>query len=52
MMIMFVSLAESLCQMVMGRISALEYMLSGVRGFLWPCLNAPGNKCHRFPRAR
>jgi hypothetical protein len=50
MVIMRVSLAESLCQTMMGWISALEYVLSGVHGFLWPCLNMLGNKCHRFTR--
>jgi hypothetical protein len=48
--IMCVPLVKSLCQTAMGWIPALEYMLSAVRGFLWPRLISSGNKCHRFPR--
>jgi hypothetical protein len=50
MAIMRVALVESPCQTAMGEISALEYVLSGARGFLWPCLITPGNKCHRLLR--
>jgi hypothetical protein len=34
MAIMCLSLVESLCQMIMGHILALKYVLSGARGFL------------------
>jgi hypothetical protein len=34
MAIMCVALVESLCQTMMGQISALEYMLLGTRGLL------------------
>jgi hypothetical protein len=34
MAFMRVSLVETLCHTVMGRILASEYMLSGARGFL------------------
>jgi hypothetical protein len=34
----------------MGWIPALEYMLLGVHGLLWPHPIVPGAKCHRFPR--
>jgi hypothetical protein len=44
MEIMHVSLVELLCQTVMGWIPALEYMLSGAHGFLWPRLIKSGNK--------
>jgi hypothetical protein len=47
---MRVSLVEPLRQVVMGRIAALEYMLLGACGLLWPRLVVPGAKCHRFPR--
>jgi hypothetical protein len=36
MAIMRVSFIESLCQTAIGWIPALEYMLSGMRGLLWP----------------
>jgi hypothetical protein len=36
----------------MGRIAALEYMLFGMRGFLWPRLTASCNKCRSFLRPR
>jgi hypothetical protein len=49
MAIMRVSLVESLCLMAMGWILALEYVLLGACGFLWPCLVASGNKYRRFP---
>jgi hypothetical protein len=42
--IMRVSLVESLCQTMMGWITALAYMLLGVRVFLWSHLIASGNK--------
>jgi hypothetical protein len=44
MVIMHVSLIELLCQLVMGWIRALEYMLSDACGLLWPCPIASGNK--------
>jgi hypothetical protein len=37
-------------QEVMGWIQALEYMLSDVRGLLWPRPVVPDAKCHRFLR--
>jgi hypothetical protein len=52
MVIMCVSLIESLCQTAMGQIAVLEYMLSGVHGLLRPSLIVPGNKCCHFPRLR
>jgi hypothetical protein len=52
MAIIRVSLAESVCKKVMEWILALKYVLSGARGFLWPCLIVPDNKCHRFLRHR
>jgi hypothetical protein len=48
MVIMRVPLVESLCQMMMGRIPSLEYVLSGVYRFLCPRLVASGNKCRCF----
>jgi hypothetical protein len=42
---MRVTLVESLCQMTMGWIPALDYVWLGVRGFL-----TSGNKYRRFPR--
>jgi hypothetical protein len=50
MMIMRVSMVKLLCQMSMGRISALEYVLSGAREFLWLRLVMLGNKYRRFLR--
>jgi hypothetical protein len=47
---MRLSLVELLRQAAMGRILALDYMLSGVCELLRPCLILPGNKCYRFPR--
>jgi hypothetical protein len=44
MVIMRVLLVESLCQTVMGWISALKYMPSGTRELLWPRPVASGNK--------
>jgi hypothetical protein len=49
---MRVSLAKLLHQVVMGRILALEYMLLGGRGLLWPCHVLSSNKCYLLPRAR
>jgi hypothetical protein len=49
-MIMRVSMVKLLCQMSMGRISALEYVLSGAREFLWLRLVMLGNKYRRFLR--
>jgi hypothetical protein len=51
MAIMCVSLAEWLCQAVMGRIPALKCLMSGARGCLWLHLVVPDIKCHRFPRS-
>jgi hypothetical protein len=48
--IMHLSMVESLCQMPMGQILALEYVLLGAHGFLWPRLVALSNKCRPFPR--
>jgi hypothetical protein len=48
MVIMRVPLVELLYQMVMRQIPALEHLLPGARGCLWPCLVMPGIKCHRF----
>jgi hypothetical protein len=39
-------LGELLCQMTMGQIPALEYMLSVARGLMWPRPIIPGDKCH------
>jgi hypothetical protein len=50
MAFMCVSLIEHLCQVMMGWIPALEYILLGARGLLWPHLIVPDVKCHRFPR--
>jgi hypothetical protein len=50
MVIMRVSMVELMCQMSMGWILALEYVLLGARGFLWPRLIVSGNKCHHFLR--
>jgi hypothetical protein len=52
MVFMRVSLTELLHHVAMGRIPALEYMLSGTRGLLRPCPVMPGAKCRRFPRLR
>jgi hypothetical protein len=49
MAFMRVSLVEPLCQVSMGRIPALEYMLSGACGLLWPRPIVPGAKGCRFP---
>jgi hypothetical protein len=49
---MCVPLVEFLCQMAMGWIPALKYLLSGVHGLLWLHHVAPGSKCCRFPRPR
>jgi hypothetical protein len=38
MMFMRILMVESLCQAVMGWISALQCLLSDVRGSLWLCL--------------
>jgi hypothetical protein len=50
MMIMCVFVEELLCQAVMGQILVLKYLLSGMRGHLWPCPIVPGTKYYRFPR--
>jgi hypothetical protein len=52
MAIMCVSMVESLCQTPMGQILALDYVLSGAHGFLWPRLITSDNKCHCFPSPR
>jgi uncharacterized protein YhhL (DUF1145 family) len=49
MVFMHVSLVKLLRQTVMGRIPALEYMLSRAHVLLRPCLILQGNKCYRFP---
>jgi hypothetical protein len=43
MVIMRVSLVESLCHTMMWRIPTLEYVLSGERAFLWPHLIVSSN---------
>jgi hypothetical protein len=50
MTIMCVPLVELLCKAAMGQFQALDYMLSGARGLLWPRPILRGNKCYRFPR--
>jgi hypothetical protein len=50
MAFMRVSLVEPLCQVVMGKILTLEYMLSGAHGLLRPHPIVPSAKCHRFSR--
>jgi hypothetical protein len=50
MTFMRVSLVELLCQSVMALILALEYMLLGTHGLLWPCPIVPGAMCRRFLR--
>jgi hypothetical protein len=52
MVIMCIPLVESLCQTWMGWIPALEYILSGMYGLLWPRPIVTGTKCHRFLRPR
>jgi hypothetical protein len=42
MAFMCVSLVELLCQVAMGQVSGLEYMLSSARGFLRPRPVMPG----------
>jgi hypothetical protein len=49
--IMRVSMVELLCQEVMGYISVLKYLLSGVRGRLWPCPIVPSINCRYFLRS-
>jgi hypothetical protein len=51
MVIMRVPLVDSLCQAVIGRIPAPEYMLSGACGLLWPHPVTIGTKCHSFLRS-
>jgi hypothetical protein len=50
MVFMHVSLLEPLRQAAMGRIPALEYMLSGAYGLLRPRLVVPGATCCYFSR--
>jgi hypothetical protein len=52
MMFMRVSMVELLRQIVMGRIPALDCMLSGARGILWPHPISLGNKCYHLSRPR
>jgi hypothetical protein len=47
---MCVPLVELLCEMTMGQIPALEYLLSDARELLLPHRVTPGCKCHCFPR--
>jgi hypothetical protein len=42
MVFMCASLFELLCQAVMGQVPALEYLLLGARGLLWPSPIMPG----------
>jgi hypothetical protein len=44
--------AKLLHEAAMGRILALEYMLSGTRGLLQPCPIMPDTKRHRILRPR
>jgi hypothetical protein len=50
MTFMCVSLVELLRRAAMGRIPALEHMLSSVCGLLRPHLIVPGAKCRHFLR--
>jgi hypothetical protein len=50
MVYMLVSLVEPSLQTVMGRVPALEYMLSGVCGLLQLCPILSGNE--RYPPLR
>jgi hypothetical protein len=52
MMIMRVSVVESLCQTTLSWIPALEYVLLGALGLLWLRLVASDSKCRRFLRPR
>jgi hypothetical protein len=52
MMIMCVFVEELLCQAVMGQILVLKYLLSGMRGHLWPCPIMPDTKYCCFLRTR
>jgi hypothetical protein len=52
MAIISVPLVETLWQVAMGWILALEYILAGARGLLWPRPIMTGTKCHRFLRPR
>jgi hypothetical protein len=51
MAIMHVVVVELLCQVVMGRILAVECLLSSVRGSLCSCPILSGIKCHCFMRS-
>jgi hypothetical protein len=50
MSIIRVPMVELLCQTVMRSPLVLNYLLSGVRGRLRPCLVVAGIKCRRFLR--
>jgi hypothetical protein len=41
---MCILVVEFLCQMMMGWLPVLKYLLSSARGFLWSCLVLPGIK--------
>jgi hypothetical protein len=45
MSIMCVPVVKLLCQVVMGQIPVLKYLLSGARGCLWLYLVVPSIKC-------
>jgi hypothetical protein len=49
--IMRVPMVELLCQELMGYISVLKYLLSGVCGCLWPCPIVPSINCRYFLRS-
>jgi hypothetical protein len=49
--IMHVPLVELLCQVAMGRISALEYLVSGARECLCSCPIITGIKYYHFLRS-
>jgi hypothetical protein len=44
MVIMRILVVELMCRMAMGQPLILEYLLSGMHWFLWPCLVVPGIK--------
>jgi hypothetical protein len=48
MAIMYISVVDLLCEVSMGWILVLKFLLSGARGHLWPCLIMLGIKCCRF----
>jgi hypothetical protein len=48
MVIAHVPVEELLCQVVTRWIPVLKYLLSGVRGRMWPCPIVSGIKCRCF----